>query len=398
MATDVKIPSLGESISSGVLSKWLVKDGDYVNAGQPIFELETDKVTSEGTAEASGVIRLKASPGEEVAIGAVVATIDTSASKPAASAEKAEPAKTVAVAAPVATTNEAQQSPAVKRIAAETGINPQEIEGSGKGGRVTKGDMLEASQGRDGAVAKPAAASVVRPAAGVRRERKKMTPLRRKIAERLLMSQQQAALLTTFNEVDMSPVMNIRNKYKDKFFEKHGVKLGFMSFFVKAVVKALKEIKSLNSMIDGDEVIENNFFDIGVAVGSDKGLFVPVVRECDQKNLAQIEADIVQYAKKARDGKITIDDMQGGVFTITNGGTYGSMLSTPIINPPQSGILGMHAIKDRAVVVNGEVVVRPIMYIALTYDHRLVDGKDAVTFLVKVKEALEDPTVFLLDL
>ena len=377
---EVKIPPMGESITSGILAKWHVKNGDLVKKDQPLFELETDKITSEGTAESAGVITLKAAAGDEVKIGQVVAAIDT-----AATAATTAPAVT---GAPAAAAKSTEASPAVRRLAADTGIDPATVAGTGKAGRVTKGDMLAASE-------KPAAPAPA-PAPGSRQTRKKMTPLRQKIAQRLVSAQHEAAMLTTFNEVDMSAVMALRAKYQDDFVKKNGLKLGFMSFFVKAVVHALKEVPGINAQIDGDTIIENHYYDIGVAVSTEKGLLVPVVKDCDALGMAAIESKIADAAKRARDGKITLADLEGGVFTITNGGTFGSLLSTPIINPPQSAILGMHAINDRPMAVNGQVVIRPMMYLALSYDHRLVDGKQAVTFLVKVKQAIEDPTRLIL--
>jgi 2-oxoglutarate dehydrogenase E2 component (dihydrolipoamide succinyltransferase) len=411
MPLEVKIPPMGESISSGILAKWHVKNGDTVKRDQALFELETDKITSEGTADAAGTITLKVAAGAEVKIGQVVASIETGAAAPegapapapkaAAPAEPAPQPKAVQPAAAV-------QSPAVRRIAEETGVNPAEVPGTGKAGRATKGDMLAASEkppaAAPAAPAAPAAAAApatpAQPAAqaGERQTRKKMTPLRQKIAERLVSAQHSAALLTTFNEVDMSAVMALRAKYQDEFVKKNGLKLGFMSFFVKAVVHALKEVPSINSQIEGDTLVQNHFYDIGVAVSTEKGLMVPVIRGCDGLGMAGIERAITDAAGKAREGKITLADLEGGVFTITNGGTFGSLLSTPIINPPQSAILGMHAINDRPVAVAGQVVIRPMMYIALTYDHRLVDGRQAVTFLVKVKQEIEDPARLLLGL
>ncbi len=412
---EVKIPPMGESITSGVLSKWHVKDGDIVKKDQPLFELETDKITSEGTAESAGKISLKVAAGAEVKIGQSVATIDDAATS---ASPTAAPASTPA-AAPAAS---AAASPAVARLAAETGINPATVAPTGPKGNVTKADMLAASAGNaglpsgSGATAEiklpttPPLAIPTRPAtnpspitnnpsptsATAKQTRKKMTPLRQKIAQRLVSAQHEAAMLTTFNEVDMSAVMALRAKYQDDFVKKNGVKLGFMSFFAKAVVNALREIPSINAQIDGDHIVENHYYDIGIAVSTDRGLMVPVIKNCDTLGMADIEKTIADTAKRAREGKITLADLEGGVFTITNGGTFGSMLSTPIINPPQSAILGLHAINDRPVAVNGQVVIRPMMYLALSYDHRLVDGKEAVTFLVKVKQAIEDPTRLLL--
>jgi len=397
MNFEVKIPPMGESISSGILAKWHVKDGDTVKKDQPLFELETDKITSEGTAESAGRISLKVAAGTEVKIGELVATINSEASAGAA-APAASPT------APAAAAKESSSSPAVRRIAEETGINPAAVAGTGKAGRVTKGDMLAAGEKPAAAPAAPAAPAPVAPVAApkpavptsTRQSRKKMSPLRQKIAQRLVAAQHEAAMLTTFNEVDMSAVMALRAKYQDDFVKKNGFKLGFMSFFAKAVVNALKEVPGINAQIDGNEIIENHYYDIGVAVSTEKGLMVPVIRDCDSLGMAGIEKAIGDVAKRARDGKITLADLEGGVFTITNGGTFGSMLSTPIINAPQSAILGLHAINDRPIAVNGQVVIRPMMYLALSYDHRLVDGKEAVTFLVKVKQAIEDPARLLL--
>ncbi|HEY1108849.1 MAG TPA: 2-oxoglutarate dehydrogenase complex dihydrolipoyllysine-residue succinyltransferase, partial [Opitutaceae bacterium] len=360
---EVKVPPMGESIASGILAKWHVADGASVNKDQPLFELETDKITSEGTAEAAGKISLKVAAGDEVKIGQVVATIDTAAAAAAAPAPTA--------AAPAAAKS-AEQSPAVRRVAAETGIDPASVTGTGKGGRVTKGDVLAAADAKTAApapapAAAPAAAPAKAPAAapapvpaGSRQTRKKMTPLRAKIAQRLVSAQHEAAMLTTFNEVDMSAVMALRAKYQDDFVKKNGLKLGFMSFFAKAVVHALKEVPGVNAQIDGDSIVQNHYYDIGMAVSTEKGLMVPVVRNCDTLGMADIEKAIGDVAKRARDGKITLADLEGGVFTITNGGIFGSMLSTPIINPPQSAILGLHAINERPVAVNGQVVIRPM--------------------------------------
>ncbi len=397
---EVKIPPMGESISTGVLAKWHVADGDVVKKDQPLFELETDKITSEGVAEQAGKISIKAAEGAEVGIGEVVATIDTSATADSAPAKSDTPAKAETAA------KSSEQSPAVRRLAEETGVDPSKVEGTGKGGRVTKGDMLAAAESKPvekapapaKAETSKAAAPAPKPAAtGERQTRKKMSPLRAKIAQRLVAAQHEAAMLTTFNEVDMSAVMALRAKYQDQFVKKNGFKLGFMSFFTKAVVNALKEVPGINAMIDGNEIIQNHYYDIGVAVSTEKGLMVPVIRDCDQLGMAGIEKAIADVAKKARDGKITLPDLEGGVFTITNGGIFGSMLSTPILNSPQSAILGLHSINDRPVAVDGQVVIRPMMYLALSYDHRLVDGKEAVTFLVKVKQAIEDPARLLLD-
>lgn len=402
MALEVKIPPMGESISSGILAKWHVKNGDAVKRDQPLFELETDKITSEGTAESAGTITLLVEAGAEVKIGQVVATLEANGA-----AQVSAPAAAAPAAAPKAAAQAtAVQAPSVHRIAEETGIDPTKVAGTGKDGRVTKGDMLQATEQPKPAApaaavpAKPAApAPVAAPAkAGERQTRKKLSPLRQKIAERLVSVQHSAALLTTFNEVDMSSVMALRAKYQEAFVKRNGQKLGFMPFFVKAVVSALREIPEINSQIDGDTLIQNHYYDIGVAVSTEKGLMVPVIRDCDTLGMAGIEKAIADAAARAREGKITLNDLEGGVFTITNGGTFGSLLSTPIINPPQSGILGMHAINNRPVAEGDQVVIRPMMYIALTYDHRVVDGRQAVTFLVKVKQAIEDPSRMLLGL
>ncbi len=404
---EVKIPPMGESISSGILAKWHVSDGEVVKKDQPLFELETDKITSEGTAEAAGRIALKSAAGDEVKIGQVVATIN---SDPTAAAEAAAPSPRSE--APAAAKS-AGQSPAVRRLAAETGVDPAAVTGSGKAGRVTKGDMLAASETKapatpvaPAAKSAPLAAAPLNPQSAIanppssasRQTRRKLSPLRARIAQRLVAAQHEAAMLTTFNEVDMSAVMALRAKYQDDFVKKNGLKLGFMSFFTKAVVHALKEVPAVNAQLDGDSIVENHYYDIGVAVSTEKGLMVPVIRHCDTLGMAEIEKAIGDVAKRARDGKITLADLDGGVFTITNGGIFGSMLSTPIINPPQSAILGLHAINDRPVALDGQVVIRPMMYLALSYDHRLIDGKEAVTFLVKVKQAIEDPARLLLSI
>jgi 2-oxoglutarate dehydrogenase E2 component (dihydrolipoamide succinyltransferase) len=406
MPLEVKIPPMGESISSGILAKWHVRNGEMVKRDQPLFELETDKITSEGTAEAAGVITLSVEAGTEVKIGQVVATIEAgvASAAPAAPAVKAAPSEAPAQPKVAAAPESVVQSPAVRRMAGETGINPADVAGTGKAGRVTKGDMLSASEkpaadkAQQPAVPAPAAPAAAALQSADRQTRRKLTPLRQRIAERLVSAQHSAALLTTFNEVDMSGVMALRSKYQDDFVKKNGLKLGFMSFFVKAVVHALREVPAINTQIEGDTLVQNHFFDIGVAVSTEKGLMVPVIRNCDTLGMASIERAITEAAGKAREGKITLADLEGGVFTITNGGTFGSLLSTPIINPPQSAILGMHAINERPVAVAGQVVIRPMMYVALTYDHRLVDGREAVTFLVKVKQQIEDPSRLLLGL
>lgn len=413
MAVDVKIPPMGESITGGLLAAWLVKNGDAVRKGQPLFSYETDKVTSEGTAEVDGRITIAVQAGTEVLVGQVVASIEAGAAGNAASApaapaapKAAAPAPAAAPAAPtttpvaVKTGAAAEVSPAVRRLSAETGLDPAALEGTGKAGRVTKGDMLAALAGQvpikavaptPAAPAAAAAPAVEIPSRTGRTSRKRMSPLRRKIAERLVQAKSETAMLTTFNEVNMAPVMELRKRHGEEFLKKYGVKLGFMSFFVKAAVQAMKEVPAINAQLDGEDIIENHFFDIGVAVGTDKGLMVPVVRDCDQLNFAGIEKAIGDFGKRARDGKIQLPELQGGVFTISNGGIYGSMLSTPILNHPQAAIMGLHNIVERPVVENGQIVIRPIMYLALSYDHRIIDGKEAVTFLVKVRQFIEDP-------
>jgi len=407
MSLAVKIPNLGESITTGLLVKWHVADGDLVQKDQPLYELETDKITAEGTAEVSGKLSIKVAEGTEVKIGETVAEIDESA----ASAVSAPATSASAPASSVTKAAEVGQSPAVRRLAAETGVDPASVTGTGKEGRVTKADMLAAVSAPASAAPKPAVPAqspspkTAKPALangpvarqGERQIRKKLSPLRARIAERLVQAQHEAAMLTTFNEVDMSAVMALRQKYQDGFVKKNGIKLGFMSFFAKAVVYALQEVPAINAQIEGgDTLVQNNYYDLGVAVSTPKGLMVPVIRDCDVLGMADIERQIAAAATKARDGKITLADLEGGVFTITNGGIFGSMLSTPILNSPQSAILGLHAINERPVAVDGQVVIRPMMYLALSYDHRVVDGREAVTFLVKVKQAIEDPARLLI--
>ncbi|PHY18915.1 2-oxoglutarate dehydrogenase complex dihydrolipoyllysine-residue succinyltransferase [Caulobacter sp. BP25] len=406
---DINTPALGESVTEATVARWTKKVGEAVKKDEILVELETDKVSLEVASPADGVLSaIGAAEGATVVPGTVLGVVTegaTASAAPAAAAPKAAeapkpaPARAAAPApAPVAAAPAAAPvSPAPARIAAETGLDLSKVAGTGKDGRVTKGDALAALEARASAPA-PAAAPAAPRALHEREERVKMTRLRQTIARRLKEAQNTAAMLTTFNEVDMSAVMALRAQYKDIFEKRHGVKLGFMSFFTKAVVAALKAIPDVNAEIDGTDIVYKNHYDIGVAVGTDKGLVVPVVRDADTLNLAEIEKAIGVLGKKARDGQLSIEDMQGGTFTITNGGIYGSLMSTPILNAPQSGILGMHAIKERAMVVNGKIEIRPMMYLALSYDHRVVDGAGAVTFLVKVKEALEDPQRLLLDL
>jgi 2-oxoglutarate dehydrogenase E2 component (dihydrolipoamide succinyltransferase) len=404
---DIKVPAMGESVTEGTLANWLVKPGQAVKQDDPIAEIETDKVAVEVPAPAAGVISeqlIKA--GETVQIGTIIARMTeggTASAAPAPAAKPAAAAKPSASAAPAAQAAKATDkvAPSVGRIAAEANVNPADIPGSGKGGRATKGDALAYVASTP--VAAPSQTRTPEPAhvpreLGPREERVKMTRLRQTIARRLKEAQNTAAMLTTFNDVDMSEVMELRKRHKEAFEKKHGVKLGFMGFFVRACVAALREIPSVNAEIDGTDIIYKNFYNMSVAVGTDKGLVVPVVRDADTLSLAGIEAEIGRLGALARDGKLAMEDMQGGTFTITNGGVYGSLMSTPILNPPQSGVLGMHRIEERPVVVDGKIVARPMMYLALSYDHRIVDGKEAVTFLVRVKEALEDPERLLLDL
>jgi 2-oxoglutarate dehydrogenase E2 component (dihydrolipoamide succinyltransferase) len=407
MAIEVKVPTVGESITSGILGVWNKPDGAYVKSGDPLFEIETDKVTSEVVAESAGQLKHLVKAGDTVQIGQVVASIDEKAPAPVEAAPAAkkeengakEKPSRVEAAAPVGAAARGKAadeiSPAVRYQSAEKGIDPATISGTGKDGRVTKGDVLAAAA--DGSRSAPSAAPAPPRPTGERTSRKKMSPLRQKIAARLLAVQQETAHLTTFNEVDLSNVIALRTKFQDRFVKKHEVKLGFMSFFVKAVVHALHVVPAINARLDGEEIVQNHFYDIGCAISTDKGLFVPVLREVDRMSFADVEKAIAAYAKKARDGKITLPDMEGGVFTITNGGVFGSLLSTPILNPPQCGILGMHTIQERPVAISGRVEIRPMMYLALTYDHRLVDGKEAVTFLATVKETVENPAAVLLE-
>ena len=410
MSIEVKIPAVGESISSGVVSVWHKKSGDQVDAGEALFTLETDKVSTEIVAEKAGVLETLVPEGQEVKIGEVVATIDDSKAapaKPAPAEKKTAPAlaETKQPAAPPERAASPQAlSPAVRRIVDEEYLDPAAVTGTGKGGRLTKGDVLAAAENRapkqtgDGeSGASSANDQKDRPSVDGRFTRRKMSPLRRKIAAQLVMAQNTAAILTTFNECDMHAVQELRAKAQEAFTKKNGFKLGFMSFFIKAVIEGLKAVPNLNGRIEDDDFIENHFYDIGVAVGTERGLVVPVVRDADQKSFADLERDIADYAAKARGGKLKIEDLQGGTFTISNGGVYGSLMGTPILNPPQSGILGMHKIMDRPVAVGGKVEIRPMMYLALSYDHRAIDGKEAVTFLIKVKECIEDPSKLPLD-
>jgi len=446
MATEIRVPALGESVTEAIVGKWFKKAGDAVNVDEPLVELETDKVTVEVPAPVAGVLgEIKVAEGETVAVGALLGAIgdgagapakeakkaETGAAKPAAEKKPAEKAPEKSAGKPAKEKDEDKNasemppSPAARKRLAEAGIDAAEVQGSGRRGQVLKEDVPEARARPAGETERDAATapstdghaapaqqrasapmpvpvhSLRLPAApndAAREERVRMSRLRQTIAQRLKDAQNTAAMLTTFNDVDMSAVMELRSRYRDLFEKRHGVKLGFMGFFVKACLQALKEIPAVNAEIDGDEIVYKNYYHIGVAVGTERGLVVPVVREVDRMSLAEIEAQISDFGKRARDGKLSIEEMQAGTFTITNGGVYGSLMSTPILNAPQSGILGMHRIEERAVVRDGQVVARPMMYLALSYDHRVVDGKEAVAFLVRVKECLEDPQRFLLEL
>ena len=401
MILEMKVPSPGESIKEVEIATWLVQDGDYVEKDQAIAEVDSDKATLELPAEASGIITLKASEGDAVAVGAVVCLIDTAVAKPAGGAPAAAPAKEEAkpvaeapkaapvpapVPAPAATYAAQSPSPAARKILEEKNIQPSDIVGTGKGGRITKEDAINAVP------------SMGTPTGGNRgSERTKLSMLRRKVAERLVAAKNETAMLTTFNEVDMTNIYALRDQYKDEFKNKHGLGLGFMSFFTKAVTRALQLYPDVNSMIDGQEKVSYDFCDISVAVSGPKGLMVPVVRNAETLSFRGVEAEIKRLAIRARDGQITVDEMTGGTFTISNGGVFGSMLSTPIINPPQSGILGMHNVVERPIVRNGQIVIAPVMYVALSYDHRIIDGRESVGFLVAVKEALENPVAILMN-
>ena len=427
MAIDIKVPTLGESVTEATLAKWFKKAGEAVAVDEPLCELETDKVTVEVSAPANGVLaELAVDEGATVAVGTVIGRLNEgdAAAKPApskaapAAAPTAPKAEAKAPPKPAASSGPAMPpSPAAGKLMKEKGLSENDVAGSGRRGQVLKEDVLTA-EARPKAESAPAAAAAATiayapsvpvvapqqmrlpstPNDEAREERVRMTRLRQTIARRLKDAQNSAAMLTTFNDVDMSAVMAMRSQYKDLFEKRHGVKLGFMSFFVKACIQALKEIPAVNAEIDGADIIYKNYYHVGVAVGTERGLVVPVVREADRMNLAEIEAKIADFGRRARDGKLAIAEMQGGTFTISNGGVYGSLLSTPILNAPQSGILGMHKIEDRPVVRNGQIVIRPMMYLALSYDHRIVDGREAVTFLVRVKECLEDPQRFVLEL
>ena len=407
MAIEIRVPTLGESISEATVGKWFKQRGDVVKADEPLVELETDKVTLEVNAPAAGVLsEIAAETGQTVAIGALLGGLTAAAASAAPAAANLAPASPAPAPKPAAAPTAMPPAPAAAKIASENALDLSGVAGSGKRGQILKGDALEALA--KAPAARPAAA-VVAPAPiaarapsapddSAREERVRLTKLRQTIARRLKDAQNTAAMLTTFNEVDMGEVMAMRVRYKDAFEKKHGAKLGFMGFFVKACVQALKEIPAVNSEIDGADLVFKNYYHLGIAVGTDRGLVVPVVRDADRLSVAGIEKSIADFGKRARDGSLKIEEMQGGTFTITNGGIYGSLMSTPILNAPQSGILGMHKIQDRPMAVGGKIEIRPMMYLALSYDHRVVDGKEAVTFLVRVKEALEDPARLVLDL
>ena len=412
--TNIVVPTLGESVTEATVAQWLKKEGDTVQADEPIVELETDKVTLEVNAPQAGVIsRIVAPTGANVRVGALLGEIGgegsaANQSKPKEAPKKEVPAKADAALQThkTAAAEDEKLAPAVRKLVDEHSLNADKIPASGKDGRLTKGDVLEFIDKHGKAAETPAPKAVPmhtvasdKKPAGEREERVRMTRLRQRVAERLKHAQNTAAMLTTFNEVDMGAVMKLREDYKDKFEKKHGVKVGFMSFFVKACINALKELPAVNAEIDGDEIVYKNYYDISVAVSTPQGLIVPVLRDCDSKSMAQIEKDLIDLGSRAKEGKIAMEEMQGGTFTITNGGVFGSLMSTPILNPPQSGILGMHKIQQRPVAMpDGSVQVRPMMYIALSYDHRIIDGREAVTFLVRVKDAIEDPQRLLLDI
>ncbi|MXP27404.1 2-oxoglutarate dehydrogenase complex dihydrolipoyllysine-residue succinyltransferase [Porphyrobacter algicida] len=413
MAQEIKVPTLGESVTEATVGEWLKQPGDPVQRDEPIASLETDKVAVEVPSPIAGVMgELKVGVGDTVEVGTVIATVEegsAGAAKPAApkveskDAPAPSPAPAPAQAKAASGDESIAMSPAVRRAVLEAGVDPTQIKGTGKDGRLTKEDVLAAAEAKKSggaAQAAPAASASPAPAAtGERREeRVKMTRMRQTIAKRLKGAQENAALLTTFNDVDMSAVIETRNRYKDLFAKKHDIRLGFMGFFSKAACLALRDVPSVNAYIEGDEIVYHDYVDISVAVSAPNGLVVPVVRDVDQKGFAQIEKDIADFGARAKDGTLTMDDMKGGTFTISNGGVFGSLMSTPIINPPQSAVLGLHRIEDRPVVVDGEIVIRPMMYIALSYDHRLIDGREAVTALKIIKEAIEDPARMLIDL
>ena len=408
-AVPITVPGVGESIVEGILARWLKPDGSAVKAGDPLFELETDKASNVVPASATGVLKIGVAEGTTIAIGSTVGSIDPESATAASSAPRsgpdgAKPASSAVINGGPTVATGTPLSPAVRRIVTEEKIDPSQIEGTGRGGRITKGDVLAhvatppaTAAAAPVATVTPQATATAPAGAGPRETRRRMSGIRQRIAQRLVEAQHTAAILTTFNEADMSRVMDLRTKYKDAFKTKHGVGLGFMSFFVKATIEALKAFPAVNARVDGQDVVFNNFFDVGVAVSTERGLMVPVLRDADQLGFAGIEKAIGAFAVKARENSIGVSDLQGGSFTLTNGGVFGSLLSTPILNPPQSGILGMHAIQKRPVVVDDQVVIRPMMYLALSYDHRVVDGREAVGFLVKIKECVENPERLILE-
>ena len=414
MATvSIKVPSVGESISEGILARWLKPDGSVVKVGDPLFELETDKASNVVNATSGGVLSIKIAEGATVEVGSEVGAIDTSASPAQAKSEEPKPAPVVAAAASARNGSdqaaEPALSPATRRVVAEEHVDPSAVKASGPGGRLTKGDVLAHLSARSDLPDAPATKAPIEPAApvvplpaqnaypGNRETRKRMSGIRQKIAQRLVEAQHTAAILTTFNEADMTKIAELRAKYKDSFKTKHGVSLGFSSFFIKAAVEALKAFRAVNARVEGSDIVYHNVYDVGVAVSTERGLMVPVVKNADKMTFADLEKAVAAYAVKAREGNIAVSDLQGGTFTITNGGVFGSLLSTPILNPPQSGILGMHAIQKRPVVVDDQIVIRPMMYLALSYDHRIVDGREAVSFLVRIKECIENPDRLLLE-
>jgi 2-oxoglutarate dehydrogenase E2 component (dihydrolipoamide succinyltransferase) len=406
MPVDIKVPSVGESITEGTISRWLKSEGTHVRAGEPILELETEKATTEIPAPVEGTLHTLASPGQTVAIGSVVGRIDEQA---AAQPQDGKPPRSEPKPAATSPREERPASPAARQLAADKGLDVHQIPGSGRGGRILKEDVLSHLEQQTTPPAEraseapppppePAAPAPAAPAANGRETRQRMSSIRQRIAERLVQAQRTAAILTTFNEADMSAVMALRARFKEHFQKKHGVGLGFMSFFVKASIEALKAYPAVNSRIDGSDIVTPGYYNIGVAVSTDRGLMVPVLRDADRLGFAEIELAIAELADKARQGKIAVTDLQGGTFTITNGGVFGSLLSTPLLNAPQSGILGMHTIQKRPIVIDDQVVIRPMMYLALSYDHRLIDGREAVGFLVRVKECIENPERMLLEI
>ena len=407
-AVPITVPGVGESISEGILARWLKSDGAAVKTGEPLFELETDKASNTVPASATGILKISVAEGTTIEIGSSIGTIDPDG-KPAAAVAAATPAPAAtAKSAATAPAAEIPLSPAVRRIVTEEKLDPSKIEGTGRDGRITKGDAIAYQEASSATVAAPQATTLPSAAppsiavpslpSGARETRKRMSGIRQKIAQRLVEAQHTAAILTTFNEADMTRVMELRARYKDSFKTKHGVNLGFSSFFIKAVIEALKAFPAVNGRVDGQDIVYNNVYDIGVAVSTERGLMVPVIRDADRLSFAAIEKAIGAFAVKARENTISVSDLQGGTFTITNGGVFGSLLSTPILNPPQSGILGMHAIQKRPVAIDDQVVIRPMMYLALSYDHRIVDGREAVSFLVRIKECIESPERLMLDI